>query len=59
MQSWTDIFREEFSDVFANKNLGQNFLFDPEILAKIVNEADVKANDNVLEIGPGLGSLSA
>ena len=41
-----------------NKKLGQNFLQDPAILDKIVSIADIKASDTVLEIGPGLGSLT-
>ena len=40
------------------KKLGQNFLQDPEILDKIVRIADVTDKDTVLEIGPGLGSLT-
>lgn len=42
----------------ANKSLGQNFLQDPFALAKIVAAADVQPTDTVLEIGPGLGSLT-
>ena len=41
-----------------NKKLGQNFLQDPAILDKIVSIAEVAATDTVLEIGPGLGSLT-
>ena len=41
-----------------NKKLGQNFLQDPAILEKIVQIAGVTENDTVLEIGPGLGSLT-
>ncbi len=41
-----------------NKKLGQNFLQDPAILNKIVSIANVKETDTVLEIGPGLGSLT-
>src|SRR3989344_4168877 len=40
------------------KGLGQNFLIDKAILAKIVEAADLKANDVVLEIGPGTGILT-
>ena len=40
------------------KKLGQNFLRDPAILNKIVDIAEVSENDTVLEIGPGLGSLT-
>ena len=40
------------------KGLGQNFLLDPVVLDKVVNAAGVTAEDAVLEIGPGLGSLT-
>jgi 16S rRNA (adenine1518-N6/adenine1519-N6)-dimethyltransferase len=42
----------------ASKGLGQNFLQDDSVLAKIVTAAGVTADDDVLEIGPGLGSLT-
>jgi 16S rRNA (adenine1518-N6/adenine1519-N6)-dimethyltransferase len=42
----------------ASKGLGQNFLQDDEVLATIVSAAGVTAEDDVLEIGPGLGSLT-
>ena len=44
--------------LMANKSLGQNFLINAEIAEKIVNLLDLKAEDKVLEIGAGLGSLS-
>lgn len=40
------------------KSLGQNFLFDENVLARIVETADLSPADEVLEIGPGLGALS-
>lgn len=40
------------------KSLGQNFLFDEQILAQIVAAAEVTSDDEVLEIGPGLGALT-
>ena len=42
----------------ANKRLGQNFLQDPYVLQKIGNLAEIRPTDTVLEIGPGLGSLT-
>ena len=42
----------------ANKNLGQNFLVDDSALEDIVNGAEIEENDLVIEIGPGLGSLT-
>ncbi len=45
--------------ITANKSLGQNFLIDDEIVAQIVNSAQVSKEDLVIEIGPGLGTLTA
>lgn len=42
----------------ADKALGQNFLQDHTALEKIVRAAEILADDSVLEIGPGLGSLT-
>ncbi len=42
----------------ADKHLGQNFLQDPHALQKIVAAAEILPTDSVLEIGPGLGSLT-
>ncbi len=42
----------------AEKGLGQNFLQDAYILEKIVTTAEIRKTDTVLEIGPGLGSLT-
>ena len=41
------------------KTLGQNFLHDPNLSRWIVEQAELTAEDNVLEIGPGLGALTA
>lgn len=40
------------------KSLGQNFLYDDHILARIVEIAAVSQEDDVLEIGPGVGHLT-
>ncbi len=45
-------------DLRAHKGLGQNFLQDPFALEKIVSAAEIQSSDTVLEIGPGLGSLT-
>jgi 16S rRNA (adenine1518-N6/adenine1519-N6)-dimethyltransferase len=42
----------------AHKGLGQNFLQDPLALEEIAAAAEIQARDTVLEIGPGLGSLT-
>ncbi|HOQ75232.1 MAG TPA: 16S rRNA (adenine(1518)-N(6)/adenine(1519)-N(6))-dimethyltransferase RsmA [Thermoclostridium sp.] len=41
------------------KSLGQNFLTDANIIRKIVDTAEVDENDLVLEVGPGIGALTA
>ena len=40
------------------KKWGQNFLRDPNIIRKIINCLKPDENDNILEIGPGDGSLT-
>jgi 16S rRNA (adenine1518-N6/adenine1519-N6)-dimethyltransferase len=45
-------------DLQPKKSLGQNFLFDENLLAQIADGAQLSAADEVLEIGPGLGSLT-
>ena len=42
----------------ANKNLGQNFLIDEQVIEKIVNASEITKEDCVIEIGPGLGTLT-
>jgi 16S rRNA (adenine1518-N6/adenine1519-N6)-dimethyltransferase len=41
-----------------SKGLGQNFLIDKRILKKIIETANLKPEDVVLEIGPGIGTLT-
>ncbi|MDR1016959.1 MAG: 16S rRNA (adenine(1518)-N(6)/adenine(1519)-N(6))-dimethyltransferase RsmA [Coriobacteriales bacterium] len=40
------------------KRLGQNFLTDDAIVGKILKLAEVKAQDQVIEVGPGIGTLT-
>ncbi len=42
----------------ANKSLGQNFLINNDIVKATINALDLKKDDEILEIGPGLGALS-
>lgn len=42
-----------------NKSLGQHWLRDRDVLAHIADCADLSADDTVLEIGPGLGTLTS
>lgn len=40
------------------KTLGQNYVIDPNTIRRIVSAADLTRSDHVLEVGPGLGSLT-
>ncbi len=40
------------------KKFGQNFLIDSHVLDKIITAADIKDDDMILEIGPGIGTLT-
>ncbi|MCI8273827.1 MAG: 16S rRNA (adenine(1518)-N(6)/adenine(1519)-N(6))-dimethyltransferase RsmA [Clostridia bacterium] len=42
----------------ANKNLGQNFLINKEVVENIVKSSQITKEDMVIEIGPGLGTLT-
>jgi 16S rRNA (adenine1518-N6/adenine1519-N6)-dimethyltransferase len=44
--------------IHLKKSLGQNFLINEEVLQKIVESADIKENDHIIEIGPGIGVLT-
>ena len=44
--------------VFPNKSLGQHWLTDKYILNKIANTANISKEDIILEVGPGLGTLT-
>lgn len=43
----------------TNKSLGQHWLHDRDILAAIADDANLSSEDTVLEIGPGLGTLTS
>lgn len=45
-------------DLKVLKSLGQNFLIDEEVLSDIVSAADLKEDDVVIEVGPGMGVLT-
>jgi 16S rRNA (adenine1518-N6/adenine1519-N6)-dimethyltransferase len=45
-------------DLRPTKKLGQNFVIDPNTIRKIVAAAQLSPTDKVVEIGPGLGSLT-
>ena len=42
----------------ANKSLGQNFLIDENVIEKIIDGSNVNKDDLIIEIGPGLGTLT-
>lgn len=48
---------QKYNFTFAKK-FGQNFLIDPHVLEKIVAAAGVSKEDFVLEIGPGIGTMT-
>ncbi|MCL5886175.1 MAG: hypothetical protein M1280_03930, partial [Actinobacteria bacterium] len=43
---------------YPKRSLGQNFVFDQNTLKKICRLANVSSGDNVLEVGPGFGTLT-
>jgi 16S rRNA (adenine1518-N6/adenine1519-N6)-dimethyltransferase len=43
----------------ARRRFGQNFLADPHYVARILDAVDPRPGDHVVEIGPGLGALTA
>ena len=46
-------------NITANKNYGQNFLIDENVVNGIVEAAEISEDDLVIEIGPGLGTLTS
>lgn len=45
-------------DIHPSKGLGQNFVIDGNVCQRIVRQVTITPEDRVLEIGPGLGSLT-
>ena len=45
-------------DFVFSKRFGQNFLIDEHVLGKILRAADIQKEDAVLEIGPGIGTMT-
>ncbi len=45
-------------NITANKSLGQNFLIDEEVILNTIKKAEIAEEDLVIEIGPGLGTLT-
>ena len=46
------------SNAHPDKDYGQNFLIDPSVSEAIVSHLEIGENESVLEVGPGLGSLT-
>lgn len=46
-------------NISANKSLGQNFLINENVVDNIVKSSNINKNDVVIEIGPGLGTLTS
>lgn len=40
------------------KSLGQNFLIDSNVIKEVIHKADINKNTGVIEVGPGIGSLT-
>lgn len=45
-------------NITANKRLGQNFLINEEVIEKTIAEGNISKEDLIIEIGPGLGTLT-
>ena len=45
-------------NITANKSLGQNFLINDEVIENTINAANIDEKDLIIEIGPGLGTLT-
>lgn len=45
-------------DLHASRRLGQNFLISPGVVRAVVEAAEIENGDRVLEIGPGIGTLT-
>ena len=49
----------EQHDLKPSKSLGQNFVVDPNTILKVIRAANIERHQQILEIGPGLGSLTS
>lgn len=47
-----------FIGIVFNKDLGQHILKNPLIIVSMIEKADVRPTDTVLEIGPGTGNMT-
>ena len=44
--------------ISPKKSLGQNFIYDDQILLRIIQAAELSNADAVLEVGPGVGNMT-
>ena len=61
MEGWELMGLKDILDKYGfkfKKRFGQNFITDPGILNKIVDVAEITKDDLVIEVGPGLGTLT-
>lgn len=53
------IFLMKKYNIYANKKLGQNFLIDENVVDGIISNSNINNEDLIIEIGPGLGTLTS
>ena len=58
-QNLTNFDKNEKNSIDFKKSLGQNFLFDKNLLRAITSDGLVQSEDTVLEIGAGAGTLTS
>ena len=58
MNSINTLHKIKLYGITAKKKYGQNFIFDENILSKIVQKSKINEKINILEIGPGPGGLT-
>ena len=58
MQLEHNLAMNDLAQPAKKRSLGQNFLKDKNIAKRIVEQLDIQASDNILEIGPGAGALT-
>ena len=58
MSSSNTLHKLKLYGITAKKKYGQNFIFDENILSKIVEKSKINEKINILEIGPGPGGLT-
>ena len=46
-------------DISPRKSLGQNFVVEPNTIRQVIELASIKSDDSVIEVGPGIGSLTS